>query len=110
MKYLNLVVDLMPMTLARFNAEQSCAGPQPQVIFAGDNLNRLKRFCHKMFEGLAILHERGVAHRDIKPENILVDPSENSVRICDFGSAKQLPKHNYGFVKTEQGATSKTTG
>ncbi|CAB1349858.1 unnamed protein product [Coregonus sp. 'balchen'] len=39
------------------------------------------------------LHMQGVVHRDLKPSNILyVDESWNaeSIRICDFGFAKQL--------------------
>ncbi|XP_023689926.1 ribosomal protein S6 kinase alpha-6 isoform X2 [Paramormyrops kingsleyae] len=39
------------------------------------------------------LHRQGVVHRDLKPSNILyMDDSGNpdSIRICDFGFAKQL--------------------
>ena len=43
------------------------------------------------------MHERRIAHSDIKQENILVDPETASAKICDFGSAKQLGNHNYGF-------------
>ncbi|XP_051825020.1 ribosomal protein S6 kinase alpha-6 isoform X2 [Antechinus flavipes] len=43
------------------------------------------------------LHCQGVVHRDLKPSNILyMDDSTNadSIRICDFGFAKQLRGEN----------------
>nr|XP_033802482.1 ribosomal protein S6 kinase alpha-6 isoform X4 [Geotrypetes seraphini] len=43
------------------------------------------------------LHCQGVVHRDLKPSNILyMDDSSNadSIRICDFGFAKQLRGEN----------------
>uniref|UniRef100_A0A4W4FV42 non-specific serine/threonine protein kinase n=1 Tax=Electrophorus electricus TaxID=8005 RepID=A0A4W4FV42_ELEEL len=48
------------------------------------------------------LHGQGVVHRDLKPSNILyVDESGNpeSIRICDFGFAKQLRAEN-GLLMT----------
>jgi glycogen synthase kinase 3 beta len=30
--------------------------------------------------------------RDIKPQNLLVDPSRQILKLCDFGSAKALVK------------------
>ncbi|XP_035275382.1 ribosomal protein S6 kinase alpha-1 isoform X3 [Anguilla anguilla] len=48
------------------------------------------------------LHSQGVVHRDLKPSNILyVDESGNpeSLRICDFGFAKQLRADN-GLLMT----------
>uniref|UniRef100_A0A8C1QDE9 non-specific serine/threonine protein kinase n=1 Tax=Cyprinus carpio TaxID=7962 RepID=A0A8C1QDE9_CYPCA len=48
------------------------------------------------------LHAQGVVHRDLKPSNILyVDESGDpeSIRICDFGFAKQLRAEN-GLLMT----------
>ncbi|XP_006152328.1 ribosomal protein S6 kinase alpha-2 isoform X2 [Tupaia chinensis] len=48
------------------------------------------------------LHSQGVVHRDLKPSNILyVDESGDpaSIRICDFGFAKQLRAEN-GLLMT----------
>ena len=43
------------------------------------------------------LHKNGVVHRDLKPSNILystVEGHPESLRICDFGFAKQLRAEN----------------
>lgn len=48
------------------------------------------------------LHQNGVVHRDLKPSNILyADDSgnPNTIRICDFGFAKQLRADN-GLLMT----------
>lgn len=48
------------------------------------------------------LHQNGVVHRDLKPSNIMyadVSGSPESLRICDFGFAKQLRAEN-GLLMT----------
>ncbi|XP_035685983.1 ribosomal protein S6 kinase alpha-3-like isoform X3 [Branchiostoma floridae] len=48
------------------------------------------------------LHKKGVVHRDLKPSNILYaddSGSPESLRICDFGFAKQLRAEN-GLLMT----------
>ncbi|XP_046440835.1 ribosomal protein S6 kinase 2 beta-like [Daphnia pulex] len=48
------------------------------------------------------LHKNGVVHRDLKPSNILYANTEaqpDSLRICDFGFAKQLRAEN-GLLMT----------
>lgn len=48
------------------------------------------------------LHKKGVVHRDLKPSNILYATAEanpDSLRICDFGFAKQLRAEN-GLLMT----------
>lgn len=48
------------------------------------------------------LHDNGVVHRDLKPSNILyADKSykPSSIRICDFGFAKQMRAEN-GLLMT----------
>jgi serine/threonine protein kinase len=41
-----------------------------------------------LLTALSYLHSRGVVHHDIKPENIIVDYSQNALKLTDFGSAK----------------------
>uniref|UniRef100_A0A8D3BQD3 Ribosomal protein S6 kinase n=1 Tax=Scophthalmus maximus TaxID=52904 RepID=A0A8D3BQD3_SCOMX len=57
---------------------------------------------HTITRTVEYLHSQGVVHRDLKPSNILyVDESGNpeSIRICDFGFAKQLRANN-GLLMT----------
>eukprot|EP00930_Biecheleria_cincta_P098969 TRINITY_DN90621_c0_g1_i1.p1 TRINITY_DN90621_c0_g1~~TRINITY_DN90621_c0_g1_i1.p1 ORF type:complete len:1085 (+),score=176.60 TRINITY_DN90621_c0_g1_i1:177-3431(+) len=35
-------------------------------------------------------HRHDVIHRDIKPENLLINPSDNALRLCDFGFARTM--------------------
>jgi len=41
-----------------------------------------------LLTALSYLHSRGVVHHDIKPENIIVDYSQNTLKLTDFGSSK----------------------
>ncbi|XP_065106550.1 ribosomal protein S6 kinase alpha-1 [Paramisgurnus dabryanus] len=57
---------------------------------------------HTITKTVEYLHAQGVVHRDLKPSNILyVDELGNpeSIRICDFGFAKQLRAEN-GLLMT----------
>lgn len=77
------------------------------IIDTYKRMDVIKKLSYQFFEGLAFLHSKGVAHRDIKPDNILVDADgilneqgEPTLKICDFGSAKQLENHNWAFNKS----------
>mmetsp|Transcript_88088 Transcript_88088/g.247662 ORF Transcript_88088/g.247662 Transcript_88088/m.247662 type:complete len:535 (-) Transcript_88088:182-1786(-) len=44
----------------------------------------------QLLRALEHCHRQSVIHRDIKPENVLIDPADNSLHLCDFGSACKL--------------------
>ncbi|KDQ12963.1 hypothetical protein BOTBODRAFT_406545 [Botryobasidium botryosum FD-172 SS1] len=52
-------------------------------MFEGLEPNLLS-IMHQLLEGVALLHEHGVAHMDLKPENILVRPESIRLSIIDF--------------------------
>ncbi|ROT36963.1 MAP kinase [Sodiomyces alkalinus F11] len=52
----------------------------------------------QLLEGLAYLHESGIAHRDIKPENILLDHN-GIVKYVDFGAAKVIARQGKTLVQ-----------
>lgn len=47
-------------------------------------------YMYQLFRSLAYIHSLGVCHRDIKPQNLLLDSETAVLKLCDFGSAKQL--------------------
>lgn len=46
----------------------------------------------QLVRAIAHCHSNGVIHRDVKPENILVNLSDMTVKLCDFGFARMIPE------------------
>jgi glycogen synthase kinase 3 beta len=84
--YLNLVMEYVPDTFysvtKRYHKELKRPVP----------LTLVKLCMYQSFRAMAYIHARGVCHRDIKPQNFLCNEETGQVRMCDFGSAKQLRK------------------
>lgn len=59
-------------------------------ILPGPHLRLLQLYMYQLFRSLAYIHSLGICHRDIKPQNLLLDPETAVLKLCDFGSAKQL--------------------
>ncbi|CAF1113165.1 unnamed protein product [Rotaria sp. Silwood1] len=83
--YLNLVLEYVPETVYRVARHYT---KQKQTI----PLLYVKLYMYQLFRALAYIHSFGICHRDIKPQNLLLDPETSVLKLCDFGSAKQLIK------------------
>lgn len=46
------------------------------------------RIVTQLAGGLTAAHAQGIIHRDLKPENIVYDPESRSVKLLDFGIAR----------------------
>jgi serine/threonine protein kinase len=47
-------------------------------------------YFRQILEGIMYCHERKLCHRDMKLENLLLDQTQQTVKITDFGFAKNL--------------------
>ncbi|CAD7087454.1 unnamed protein product [Hermetia illucens] len=81
--FLNLVLEYIPETVYKV-ARQYAKTKQTIPI------NFIRLYMYQLFRSLAYIHSMGICHRDIKPQNLLLDPETAVLKLCDFGSAKQL--------------------
>ena len=83
--FLNIVMDYVPETIYKIVKHYH---KMKQII----PMTLIKIYSYQIFRAVAYIHGLGICHRDIKPQNLLVDPTNHSVKLCDFGSAKKLIK------------------
>ena len=57
---------------------------------SGFDSNLLRSTILQIVRGIQYCHRLNVIHRDIKPENILMNLTDMSVKICDFGFARTI--------------------
>jgi len=81
--YLNLVLEYVPETVYRVARQYSKQKQTIPILY-------IKLYMYQLFRSLAYIHSQGICHRDIKPQNLLLDPESGVLKLCDFGSAKQL--------------------
>jgi len=81
--YLNLVLEFIPETVYSVARQYQKSKQTLPMLF-------VKLYLYQLCRSLAHLHACGVCHRDIKPQNLLLDPQSHVLKLCDFGSAKQL--------------------
>lgn len=81
--YLNLVLEYVPETVYSISRlHQKSKIPLPLIY--------VKLYLYQLSRALAHIHALGICHRDIKPQNLLVNPANQQLKLCDFGSAKAL--------------------
>lgn len=85
-RYLHMVLDYIPETL--FSVAK-CDGTYSKPLL--DPLY-VKVYTYQVFRSLAYLHSLNISHRDVKPQNLLLNPDTHIIKLCDFGSAKELAK------------------
>ncbi|XP_017065278.2 putative glycogen synthase kinase-3 homolog [Drosophila eugracilis] len=81
--YLNLVMEFLPETL--YKVERQYARSKQTLP-----VNFVRLYMYQLLRSMAYLHSLGFCHRDIKPQNMLLDSETGVLKLCDFGSAKQL--------------------
>eukprot|EP00804_Cyclotella_cryptica_P021479 CCRYP_005812-RA/>CCRYP_005812-RA protein AED:0.10 eAED:0.10 QI:652/0.8/0.83/1/0.8/0.66/6/617/488 len=81
--YLNLVLEYVPETVYSISRHhQKSKIPLPLLY--------VKLYLYQLSRALSHIHSLGICHRDIKPQNLLVNPENQQLKLCDFGSAKAL--------------------
>uniref|UniRef100_A0A7S0A4S2 Protein kinase domain-containing protein n=1 Tax=Pyrodinium bahamense TaxID=73915 RepID=A0A7S0A4S2_9DINO len=75
---------------------ERCDMTLPQALDSLPELTTrtLMRIIREMLLALDCIHGSLVVHRDIKPDNFLCSGEERTIKLCDFGLAALLPKHN----------------
>ena len=59
--------------------------PLDRFIAENPSSAERRRVADELMEALIFLHDRQIVHGDLKPSNILINDSDNHVRLIDFG-------------------------
>ncbi|KAH8311953.1 hypothetical protein KR044_008760, partial [Drosophila immigrans] len=51
-------------------------------------------------QGMNYLHTQNIVHRDLKPQNLLLFNEYRTLKICDFGTVKELVTINTELIGT----------
>lgn len=56
----------------------------------GVDTDTVRVLTYQLMRAIEYCHRHDVIHRDIKPENLLINPTDNALRLCDFGFARTM--------------------
>lgn len=83
--YLNLVLEYVPETVYSISRQHQKSKIALPLLY-------VKLYLYQLSRALSHIHALGICHRDIKPQNLLINPENQQLKLCDFGSAKALVK------------------
>jgi len=55
---------------------------------------------HSPLQGIAYLHDRNIVHRDLKTDNLLLFNNFQKLKICDFGTVREIGTNNTAEIGT----------
>lgn len=67
--------------------------------------NAVKTYMYQLLLAIEYCHRNNVIHRDIKPENLLINPTTDDLRLCDFGFARTVSQKQTQAGLTDYVAT-----
>jgi serine/threonine protein kinase len=69
-----------------------CSGGElwERCKFVGEPEYRAKVYFSQLVDALSYIHRMGIVHRDLKAENVLLSHDLQCVKLCDFGSSRDL--------------------
>ena len=86
----NLVFEFVPNSLEKYIENFKLTKKHIPI-------EKIKIISKVILIGLKYCHNKNIVHRDLKPDNILMTNDEQ-IKICDFGSAKNIEKQNNNRV------------
>ncbi|CAA9987939.1 glycogen synthase kinase 3, putative [Plasmodium knowlesi strain H] len=81
--FLNVVMEFIPQTVHKYMKHYARNNHSLPLLL-------VKLYSYQLCRALAYLHSKFICHRDLKPQNLLVEPNTHTLKLCDFGSAKNL--------------------
>ena len=102
----------VPAYLGSLYLAFNCCETDLGKIFKSDQYlseEHVQFIMYQLLDGLHYLHANGVVHRDIKPANILVDCSNCTIQIADFGLARVVDLHSASLGEETEGSPSPST-
>ena len=71
---------------------------------------KVRLFTWQLVKAICRCHELRVAHRDVKPENVLISENGETLKLCDFGFARVLPRRDGGHADENQNQNTQLCG